>query len=462
MCAQKTYNSVSPDKKRVNHMKFINSALKRMLSAQNEDGQAIVLVALFMIVMLAMVGVAIDGGGLFLLWRDAQNAADTAALQAAYDRCTSASGTGWELVGLNAASINGFDNQNRNTVTVDNQTVGTLGYTHVSIRAEKPKYFIQLVYPGPLEVRAEALVYCSKAVDFSDLPGAIALGDCTCPLVEGQQDYDGGKDRVSFSGANFSFTGGVHSNCDIDVNPGGGQNGGEFVGESPTATGSTNDHNKPITYPAGEDATTGNGAEPVLADPLGLNIAMYAPGGEIYDNVAIKAFHNGDWNASGMVQGLHYVNGDASLKAPTVSIGPNGLTVVATGKIEGQRPDDVTWRYYGWNGANTGDYGVAAEFESGYWPYMLAFSTHDNTQTCQNGMPGAQSAVTWGTSDHDAELDVLGVIYAPRGWINWSGNNLNGRGAMIGWGIDMSGSEISWIYEPNMLPPRAPTLNNVK
>src|SRR5688500_4854153 len=90
-------------------MTYIKSAFKRMIGTQAEDGQAIVLIALFMVVMLAMVGVAIDGGGLFLLWRDAQNAADTAALQAAYDRCTTDSEDTWQGVGYRAADVNGFD-----------------------------------------------------------------------------------------------------------------------------------------------------------------------------------------------------------------------------------------------------------------------------------------------------------------------------------------------------------------
>jgi hypothetical protein len=146
-------------------MTSIKSAFKRMIGTQAEDGQAIVLIALFMVVMLAMVGVAIDGGGLFLLWRDAQNAADTAALQAAYDRCTTDDESTWQGVGYKAADINGFDDTDDgdaigsdfstdNTVTVKETFLTGTGYVHVIIEAVKPSYFIQLVYRGPLEVKA--------------------------------------------------------------------------------------------------------------------------------------------------------------------------------------------------------------------------------------------------------------------------------------------------------------------
>ncbi len=53
-----------------------------------ESGQAIVLVALLMVALLAGAGLAIDGGGLYFLYRDARNATDSAALAAAYTLCT--------------------------------------------------------------------------------------------------------------------------------------------------------------------------------------------------------------------------------------------------------------------------------------------------------------------------------------------------------------------------------------
>jgi len=53
-----------------------------------ESGQAIVLVALVMVALLAATGMAVDGGGLYFLYRDAQNATDSAALAAAYTLCT--------------------------------------------------------------------------------------------------------------------------------------------------------------------------------------------------------------------------------------------------------------------------------------------------------------------------------------------------------------------------------------
>jgi hypothetical protein len=434
--------------------------------------------------MLAMVGVAIDGGGLFLLWRDAQNAADTAALQAAFDRCTTEDETTWQGVGLRAADINGFDATDdgdaagadfsiENTVIVQETFINGTGYVHVIIQSDKPSYFIQLVYRGPLRVKAEAMVYCSRAIDFSDLPGAIALGDCSCPYADPPgPNYTGGEDRFDQQGSDFSFTGGTHSNCDSSFNSGNGDPG-DFIDGVPSSAGSTDDHGK-ANYEPG--ASPENGAEPVMADPLGLDIAMYAPGGAIYDNVAIKQAEDADgglwdfvddggspYKPPDGIEGLLFVDGSVTLKFTDDIGGDEGLTVVATGQIFGIDPGDEEWFYYGWNGEVTGDFGVAQRFDSGYWPHLLAFTTMDNRADCSNPNPNNSAIVPVHTADvKDGSLDVLGVIYAPRGFISWSGNNADGKGAMIGWGVSMSGSDITWIYEPSMLPPRPPTMNNAK
>lgn len=49
---------------------------KRSATQQLQSGQAIVLMALMMLGLMAALGLAIDGGGLFFLHRDTQNATD--------------------------------------------------------------------------------------------------------------------------------------------------------------------------------------------------------------------------------------------------------------------------------------------------------------------------------------------------------------------------------------------------
>ena len=467
----------------------------KQMVVKGERGQAIVLIALFMVVMLAMVGVAIDGGGLFWLWRNAQNAADSAALQAAFHRCTGASetiGETWQEVGLAAANVNGFDNNaTDNWVVVDDN--GGTDYTRVEITAHKPKYFIQLVYRGTLEVKAEAIVYCTKAVDFSDLPGAIALGDCSCPANIPPSNFDGGEFSIDMSGSDRTIIGGMRSNCDADLAGStstwidGGLEAVNDVDINSTVSGDT---------PAGD-------APEVEADPLALDIAMYMPGGTIYQSVqhayfvdvdnsdsGLDANYTGGTNqnvwtpghcsgamcdqASGLpipVQGLFYVDGNVDLSRLTEaewygSAGESqwkGITVVASGSITMPDPNEVTWRFYGYNSTITPpDEGVAAEFSNGQWPFLLAFSNYNNNTGPSCNVNASDAALNLGGQDADDTLDLWGVLYAPRGYLHWSGNHKQGRGAIITLKIDWQGSDTTWEFDPTVLPPRAPTMNNVQ
>ncbi|MDQ7026667.1 MAG: hypothetical protein Q9P44_14060, partial [Anaerolineae bacterium] len=262
-----------------------------------------------------------------------------------------------------------------------------------------------------------------------------------------------GRYIIDLPGNNAFFVGGIHSNWNTHIYP---NNGGAFFDNgAPESTANTDVDNDGLS--AGSDQPLQNVA-PIIPDPLALDINMYAPGGEIYENVAIKQAFSGDWTPTGQVEGLVYVNGNVDLSSSSLTIGPNGLTVVATGRVIAPNPNSEPWRFYGWNGENTGDFGIADEVPSGFWPHLLVFSRYNNTQNYQ----GTNAAVTFSVDDQDASLDILGVIYAPRGWLNWSANNLQGRGAIITWGMEFIGANIYWEYEPNMLPPRPPTMNSVK
>src|SRR6187549_1108355 len=87
------------------------------LHSPHESGQAIVIIALVMVVLLGMLGLAIDGGGLFFLQRDAQNATDAAVLSASYAICTKGDP---KAAAFATMSQNGFNNNGiTNTVTVN-------------------------------------------------------------------------------------------------------------------------------------------------------------------------------------------------------------------------------------------------------------------------------------------------------------------------------------------------------
>src|SRR5688572_27552570 len=82
-----------------------------------ESGQALVIIALLMLGLLAATGLAVDGGGLFFLQRDAQNATDASVLSASYAICTDGDPV---AAGLATMASNGFDNNgNSNMVFIN-------------------------------------------------------------------------------------------------------------------------------------------------------------------------------------------------------------------------------------------------------------------------------------------------------------------------------------------------------
>jgi hypothetical protein len=489
-------------------MKSIKSAFKRMMGTKAEDGQAIVLIALFMVVMLAMVGVAIDGGGLFLLWRDAQNAADTAALQAAYDRCTSTPDTltpnditddNWVEVGKDAADINGFDDRLNDAndpdtpddfsadvlVTVTETFLGTppIGYVHVTIQADKPSYFIQLVYRGPLRVKAEALVYCSAAVDFTDLPGMVGLGGCTC--------NGNANERIQNNSAYFKLPGSAHSNCDLSLssnNAGGGTATGPL-----TATGSATTGN--VTLPPGTTPKSGVTAKTLAAL---IPIELYFPTGEIYDAIdahpdGIVHYKSGNYtvtNADFPLQGLWAVEGDFTIPnnvSPpngTDTFGIEGFTVVSrTGTIEYNKSnrDTTNWAYYGYNAdnaASSGHPGVTITWSRGNGSAIAAYTTkniadpnldgtdppnhtdEDCTSNDTNGIYFTGAGEGPPPASEPVDIDITGLVFAPWSHIQFNGTAFGIKGPIIAWAIDMSASGLCWIPEPTFLQPMAPIMQN--
>src|ERR1043166_1332762 len=77
-----------------------------------ERGQAIVLIALLIIALVGMLGLAVDGGGLYFLRRDAQNAVDAAVVAGTYRLCTGDSSDPNYYTAIKAASTQAATDNN--------------------------------------------------------------------------------------------------------------------------------------------------------------------------------------------------------------------------------------------------------------------------------------------------------------------------------------------------------------
>lgn len=397
-------------------------AFFRSIKTDGEQGQAIVIMALAMVALIAVLGLAIDGGGLLLLQRSTQNATDAAILAATYARCTNAV-VGAEAAALAAAAANGFNNDGvTNTVTMNypptsGPRAGDTDHMEVIINAKKTPYFIQLIYRGPLEVTVRAVGYCSPAFNPTTMPPLWA-GSRTCA------------NTVNWTGSSARVEGGIFSNNEIKFGGGGGTviNGDTEAVNAVDASGGNETFNPaPVTgvdpepYPSAarlrDFAPTGSVTQRVIADG-GVYTWITDP-----DNVD-PDFRRGDWTpANGReLRGLYYIEGDVTFSNGNV-FHPDGVTVIATGEIKGS--GGATWRYY--------------------VDGILGFSDHTSENCGDNGISISGNRATW-----------YGVLFAPKAGVSISGSQLTIYGAIIGNTIDISGSNLVFQYDPTMLPPRPP------
>lgn len=387
-------------------------------------GQAIVIMAVAMVALLSVLGLAVDGGGLLLLQRSAQNATDAAVLAATYARCTNTA-SGVVAAGRAAAAANGFNNDGvSNTVAVNypptrGEKAGDMGYVEVIIHAVKTPYFIQLVYKGELAVTVQAVGYCMPPFEPVNMPGLWA-NSTTCG------------NTIDWSGSTGRLEGGMHSNNEIKMT--GSDN--TIIGNvgAVTAVDNPSSGNNTFTPPY----TTGVS---VVSYPEIITSADYAPGGEIARSVQANdptAYHSmvtagddPDYNGSRWspnnrtLRGVYYVVGDIQLGNNNI-YHTDGVVFVATGQIKAM--GGVSWRYY-----NTG------------YAAVLLLSDYVSPNCGDTAIDVSGNTTIW-----------YGIVWAPRANVSISGSELTMYGAVIANKINMSGSELTFQYDPDMIPPRPP------
>lgn len=194
-----------------------------------ERGQAIVLIAAAIIGLVALTGLAIDGGNAFSDRRHAQNAADTAVVAAALTK-TRGSGS-WYDSGIEMAKNNGYDDVDANTTITlhacNDESAGVTcpapydttdaeQYIHIVIESRVNTYFAPVVGITELNNRVEAIARAKPATEMFD--GNAMISVCT----DGKATFEtnGGPATTVTGGGIF-----VNSNsddCAFKVNGGSG------------------------------------------------------------------------------------------------------------------------------------------------------------------------------------------------------------------------------------------------
>ena len=407
---------------------------KYRLWSQAESGQAIVLLMLALVALIGITGLALDGGGLYFLSRDAQNATDAAVLAATYARCTGADSSDVVAAGIAAAAENGFHHgRDGRTVEVYNPPIhgekasapDADSFIEVNISATKPAYFIQVVYKGPLEVTATAVGYCLPPFDPTTLPAISGLSDyCT--------------NTVRWGGSTSEIRGGVFSNNDMQFT--GSDNTIEDGADAVTHVDSPSSNNNTF-IPASQDGVPPVDKDPLAdfyvigdyaPDPLGT-VARNAPiyhaitqgnnSGGLYYDADFKDANNRWEPQNRTLEGLYYIDGDVAL-GNNITFGASGISIVATGKISGNAVNATYYQYPGSTG-------------------VLFFSNEDTG--CGPDAINMSGETQW-----------HGLIYAPRGGVSVSGNHLTLIGVIVAQTVTMDASDMLLVGDPSVLPPRPP------
>ena len=153
----------------------------------HEDGITMAIFAVALLVLLAMVALGIDGSRVYDERREAQNAADHAAIAAAFASCTSTSTdiavltAAAQAAGLASAAQNGY-----NDVPADEVTITVVGAAedHVyraDIETTIPTTFARVIGFNDLDTHGEATAEASGCDETGGSVPAIHAGGTNCP-----------------------------------------------------------------------------------------------------------------------------------------------------------------------------------------------------------------------------------------------------------------------------------------
>lgn len=393
---------------------------KKFLRRRGEEGQAIVLIALVMVALLAAVGLAIDGGDLFLRDRDTQNSADAAVMAAAFSYCT---GGDYEAVGLELARLNGHEEGVAETgyrtesVTVEivedaalNNFEAASAVIRVTETVWMPSYFIQVIYAGDKLVTNIAEWRCTPE---RVSPALHALSE-TCSYA------------LNTNVSNGQIIGDIASNGGMNTSSGSmAVNGTGFY------LGTNNLQN-----------TTWEAQPTVMDSPLeyreDFELADFAPGGRFADDAGAAGqyfYINGNLQVNPHESmpygdGLYYVTGTVSIRGDVTA----NVTIVAQGTIRIDVTDVTMTAYTGYD-------------DDKYPQGLLLYSAE--TTTC------GSNAITVAASTSQ----LNGMIISPNGGMNISASDSQVYGGIVAQTIDLHGSNLVVARQPVRL---SPTLSGVR
>jgi hypothetical protein len=389
----------------------MNGTREKSESAWPKDsGQVLVAVALLSVVLVGFLGVALDGGYMYLLRRRAQTAADAAAYAGTLEI--------WQnrLTNITAAArtdsaINGYTHAGSTVVDVYNPPIsgpwtGNIKFVEVVITQPYDPFFMQVLGFGSSPVRARAVggvvgvgMGCIHALNPEDsatlmVTGGATLNATACGVIVNSDDPH----------AIHNTGGGCINAGSVDVV--GGVHTGSCVTPTPTQIPD------PIADPlAGLPRPTITGCNETNWSHNSGTITLTPPAGGVY------TFCGGISISGGTVifePGLYILNGGGMSVSSTAQVQGDGVTFYNTQAQAGE-PWGGSYGNYNFTGQTWG-YLKAPTNPLNPWAGILMIQ--DPTLDPAIVQAGGDSFFAGG-----ADMVLEGIIYMPDSLITWSGGS---------------------------------------
>lgn len=394
---------------------------------RREEGAVAITVAVSLLVLMAFVSIALDLSAGYESRRQTLNAADSAALAAAWEDCNPklSGASDPSAAAREIAALNGFDDADPGIAVVVDEPVA--GEFRVRISAQVDAAFgaaAAIDGDGEFGVVSQATAACI-ANPFLGGYALLAFGPETC----------GGGVELDLSGSSQIINGGLHSNGDIRI------------------TGASTTINGEVTYLGDSNYTPSTRLDQEPPDPMDIEMSDFEPGG---DRASVAAAQGEYINAIGndITNSYLTANGYATGSGGNVTITQSGI-YFTDGDISlnnaGAAPGvTVTFVAHGQISVNgSGDFTAYEKIEVETDPGILMYSTYlhpdEGGPTCiGNAIQWSVSSGTW-----------TGVIYAPYGQAKQSSaSSASLNGSIFAYTIDLSGSDfsISWQDNPDAIP----------
>lgn len=401
----------------------------RFTSEASQTGATLVLVAVALLMLMGFVALAIDGGLGYDTRRGSQNAADNAALAAAWEACNpSTPPTSPEAEAAATTQAYGYDDADDN-VTVATDDLGG-GMWQVTITVVNDGVFGPATpYAGnSLTVVSEATASCEQTQFLGG--NALFAGAQAChPVTE-----------LNMSGSSIEVSGGIFSNGSLTIHS---------SAPGPTLSG-------PNLYGDPNNSNTGSQyTGPLPVDyPVDFSIYDYRPGGSraTGNYISTNQTINNNWmtptyaddvggNAIRITQsGVYYTSRSISLHNVTAAPGVQ-VTFVAEGTID-------------LNGSNLNDLNGYSPVVAGGNVGLLMFSDYGSAAAHENPPSGSCSGQDGIKISSATFSNMRGLIFAPHSSIQFSSSNVDLNGSIIGYMVKTSGSSIDVTYtnDPAFVP----------